>query len=271
MCERYVVLALPDYTAVDLKTVVFRYSTRETKRWFSNGAEYRSEEMQLQTVELGSLSAAQTYACQASSMQPSELVTVDEATAYRAAEAYVQADIVRENRAQAFELSSGTQYYSKPLEQEIWRFILRCPYGPLESIQVDVESGKVFRLSVDEVRVLHEKVAIYEARQNGVLPLNKEGYVLGEYARRIASRYLDNHLSMHFSAADPLFVPGESPIWQMLIRFRLPNVEPFTLGILDVDAQTGEPHSLSKDRLEQIRERTRAIIEHQTSAAAVQQ
>jgi hypothetical protein len=35
---------------------------------------------------------------------------------------------------------------------------------------------------------------------------------------------------------------------------------------MDVDAQTGQPLSLSTEQIERIRERTRAIIGHQTPA-----
>lgn len=103
------------------------------------------------------------------------------------------------------------------------------------------------------------------ARNHHVLPVDKHGYVLAEYARRRASWYLDANLSLFFSAADPVVVPGDPPTWQMTIVFKMYDVGPLTLGVMDVDAQTGEPVSLTDEELTRIRERTSAIIRRQTS------
>jgi hypothetical protein len=168
----------------------------------------------------------------------------------------------------AFEVVEGARYYHKPLGREIWQFIIRSTHGPLDAIAVDVRTGAVIPLAHDKLRVIHEKAALYAARKRNVLPVDGDGYVLGEYARRQVSSYLDEHISMFYEGADPVLVPGEPPMWQVTIVFKQYHLGPFTLGVMDVDAQTGEPFPLSTKQIKRIRERTRAIIRYQTPATA---
>ena len=42
----------------------------------------------------------------------------------------------------------------------------------------------------------------------------------------------------------------------------------FTLGVMDVDARTGEPIPLTDQQIHNLKERARAIIEFQTQTAA---
>jgi hypothetical protein len=188
---------------------------------------------------------------------------LSKADAQRAACAYVAARF-----DPAFEVVDGAQYYSKPLGRDIWRFFIQCAHGPVGAIRIDALTGDVTPLTTDEIRVIHEKAAILAARKQGGLPLNEYGHVLAEYARRQASSYLNEHLSMFYRGADPVFIPGQPAVWQVMIVFKMYNVGPFTLGVLDVDANTGEPTPLPKRQLKRIRERTRAIIRHQASATA---
>ncbi|MEZ4866212.1 MAG: hypothetical protein R3C14_33150 [Caldilineaceae bacterium] len=150
----------------------------------------------------------------------------------------------------------------------IWRFFMLCAHGPLCALKVDAATGEVIPLSATEIRVMREKAAIYAARTEGVLPLNEQGYVLGEYARKRADRYLGDQIGMYFDATDPVFVPRESPCWQVTIVFKRYHLGPFTLGVMDVDAKTGEPIPLTKTQLKRIRERTHAFIEFHTQTAA---
>jgi hypothetical protein len=189
--------------------------------------------------------------------------TVSQADAQRAACDYAATQI-----DPSFEVIQGTRYYHKPLGREIWRFFIRCQHGPVGILQVDAQTGAVIRLTNAELRAVREKAAILAARQQGVLPLDQQGHILAEYARRRASSYLDEHLSMFYGGTDPVFVAGEPPVWQVTIVFHMYDVGPFTLGVLDVDAKTGEPIPLSKRQLQRIRERTRAITRHQPSSAA---
>lgn len=196
---------------------------------------------------------------------PTLTCTVSEADAQRVARDYVAAHL-----DPAFEVVGGARYYSNPLGREIWRFFICSEHGPVGILQVDAQPGAVIQLTNAELRAVREKAAILAARQQSVLPLDQDGYVLAEYARRRASSYLDEHLSMFYGGMDPVFVAGDPPVWQVTIVFHMYDVGPFTLGVLDVDAKTGEPISLSKRQLQRIRERTRAITRHQPSPAAAE-
>ena len=187
--------------------------------------------------------------------------TVSQDEAQRAANAYVAAHI-----DPAFEVAGGEHYFNKRAGRAVWRFIIRCGYGPLAPIYLDAETGKVILLTGDEIRVISEKAALLAARQQGLTPVDDRGYVLSEYARRQASGWLDDQISMFYSGADPIFIPGDPPVWQVTIVFKMYDQGPFTLGVMDVDAKTGEPIPLSSKQIEQIRERTRAIIGHTTPA-----
>jgi hypothetical protein len=116
--------------------------------------------------------------------------------------------------------------------------------------------------------VIREKAAIMAARKQGRAPVDEFGFVLGEYARRQASGYLDDQISMFYGGTDPIFVPGDPPVWQVTIVFKMYDQGPFALGVMDVDARTGEPIPLAPEHIKRIQERTRAIIGHQTPASA---
>lgn len=190
------------------------------------------------------------------------VISLDDA--HQAARVYVTAAI-----DPAFEVVSDTHTNDRQVSQRtIWRFFILCAHGPLYPLKVDAQSGEVIPLSATEIRVIREKAAIYAARKQGVLPLNEQGYVLGEYARKRADRYLGDQIGMYFDAADPVFVPGDSPRWQVTIVFKRYYLGPFTLGVMDVDAKTGEPIPLTKTQLKRIRERTHALIEFHTQTAA---
>jgi len=80
--------------------------------------------------------------------------------------------------------------------------------------------------------------------------------VLRYQAQRQAAAWLSDHLSMHFSATDGLFVPLTCPLWQFAIRFRLPTIgelKPF--GVIDVNALTGQVTPLSRRQQHTMQER----------------
>lgn len=188
---------------------------------------------------------------------PTRPPTLTQAEAQRRAMEYVTAQIDPKLR-----LSDHASYRHA---DDTWLFLIRSDYGALHSIQVKAETGKVVPLTEAQICLVRERAAIAMARSQRVLPVNQQGYVLAEYARRKASEYLDANLSMFFTATEPLFVPGNLPIWQLTIVFKMYNVGPLTLGIIDVNAHTGEPVALTNEELTRIRERASAIIRHQTS------
>jgi hypothetical protein len=189
---------------------------------------------------------------------------VSEADAHRAACAYVADQI-----DPAFEVVEGTRYYHKPLGREIWQFMIRCAHGPLDAIHVDAKSGNVIPWDADKLRVIHEKAAIAAARTRGVLPVDAQGYVLSEYARRKANGYLSLEVSLACEATDGVLIPLARPIWQFAIRFGLPRLgELGILGTLDVDARSGEIIPLTTKQIKRMRVRADALVEFRTQTAA---
>jgi hypothetical protein len=76
-------------------------------------------------------------------------------------------------------------------------------------------------------------------------------------------------LGLHFSATEGLFAPCARPLWQFAIRFRLPGVGALKpLGVIDVDARTGQVTPLSRQQRRTIQERVGAIIRHCELASA---
>ncbi len=167
-----------------------------------------------------------------------------------------------------FTVTTGEHYNSPALGRACWRFIICQEQDPLTVLLVDAQTGQVVELPQSEIRVVREKAAIYTARKQGVLPVNEQGYVLGEYARREADGYLDDQIGMFFNAVDPLFLAGPQPRWQVTIVFKRYYLGPFTLGVMDVDARTGVPISLTRKQIHQLKERARPIIEFHTQTAA---
>ncbi len=197
-------------------------------------------------------------------MPTTRLSMVSLADAQRAANAYVTTHI-----DPAFEVVSGEHDDSKQMGRAIWRFVVRCPHGPLNSIQVDAQTGKVIPLAADQVRIVRERAVIAEANTRSALPVDAQGYVLSEYARRKANGYLSMDISLFCSASDGVFIPLAHPIWQFAIRFGLPRFgELGILGTLDMDAQTGEPIPLTTEQIERMRARADALVEFRTQTAA---
>lgn len=169
-----------------------------------------------------------------------------------------------------FAVVGGTRYYYKPLEREVWQFIIRCTQSPLDAIYVDAQTGEVIPLVEDQVRMVRERAAIAEAKTRDVLPVDEHGYVPAEYARRKANGYLSREVSLFCSATDGVFIPLAHPIWQFAIRFGLPRLgELGILGTFDVDAHSGKVIPLTNQQIKRMRVRANAIVEFQTQTAAV--
>ncbi|RIK27513.1 MAG: hypothetical protein DCC55_39375 [Chloroflexi bacterium] len=167
-----------------------------------------------------------------------------------------------------FEVTGDLPSRSQPGDDDKrWRFFVSCVYGPLASIFVDAKTGTVIPLTATEIGLIHEKAAILRCRSLGVLPVNDQGYVLGEYARKRAQRYLSDAIAMFFEGADPVLVDGEQAVWQVTIVFKMYEIGPVALGTLDIDALTGEPFPLTTEQIKQIKERANAIVKFHAQQA----
>jgi hypothetical protein len=193
--------------------------------------------------------------------------TVSEADAQRAAGDYVAAHI-----DPSFAVVSGAQVKHKASGRKQWQFIIRCEHGPLYPIYVDAQSGMVTPLTDNEIQVVHQKAAIFVARQQGRLPVDEQGYVLAEYARRQADSYLGGEVSLFYSAIDGVFIPviGKSldARWRFSVQVRLPKRGVLgVIGVIEVDAKTGEVIRLTSQQSDHMRENADALVEFRTQTA----
>jgi len=79
-----------------------------------------------------------------------------------------------------------------------------------------------------------------------------------------ANGYLSKYVGVLFGAADPHFFPFAQPIWQVSVTFKMREIGPFIVGLLDVDAVTGEVLPLSAQQIRLIQERTDADLTNRT-------
>ena len=150
----------------------------------------------------------------------------------------------------------------KPHARSLWRFLVRCPEGPIGVIHVAPDAGQVLPWTADETRILLEKAELLRARAQAVISRGKDGYVLREYARRPATAYLSMQIGLQATATDPIFFPRTPPIWQCLIELQIPRIGTIgVFGLLDVDADTGEVLPLTGEQIQQIWTRGNAATE----------
>lgn len=123
-------------------------------------------------------------------------------------------------------------------------------------------------LTAEQLQEIRETAAWEVARQHGELARNEDGYLSRHQARRLARRWLDQHLSMKFSAAGGQWLPLNPPLWQFTIEFTLQAVQLESLGVITVNAQTGAVPPLPVEQLHHLREHVRATIQLCPSPAA---
>lgn len=138
----------------------------------------------------------------------------------------------------------------------------------LGKITVEGATGNVVALTDTQLRQLSDLSLVMAAQERGEIARDECGYVLLPYAMLKASEWLSDNLTLHFSATDGIFVPLERPLWQFAIRFRLPRLDAVKpLGLIDVDARTGEVIPLTNQQLQTIQERVHAITRHHELAS----
>jgi hypothetical protein len=155
-----------------------------------------------------------------------------------------------------------------------WNFLI-CPQlvtgaaNGIGKLAVNAMSGTVIALNDEQIQAVCEQATLLAAPQHRESVRDERGYILRHQAEVKATQWLSDHLTLHFSATDALFVPLENPLWQFSIRFRLPQVgEIKPLGVMDVDAQSGAVRPLSRQQLNTIQERVHAIIRYRELATA---
>ena len=186
---------------------------------------------------------------------------IDKSRAQAAAYDYVISQI-----NPAFDVVHGRCEYSQPHQRTMWSFLIRCVNGPLQPIYVDAQTTQVVAFPEQEIQTIREKAFILQCRTDDLLPIDKYGYVIREFARRQANHYLMMEIGLQAVATDGIFIPVECSIWQFLIEVRLPKSGVLgVFGMIDVDAKTGAVIPLPQEQIQKIWSRASAAAELQTS------
>ena len=76
-------------------------------------------------------------------------------------------------------------------------------------------------------------------------------------------------VSTGYRAKDPDLIMLDTPVWQVMVYYKVPTLTPVRVGFLDVDAITGEVVPFTDEQIETIRDRASAFVEFNTSSTAV--
>ncbi len=160
------------------------------------------------------------------------------------------------------------------LRQGQWHYRVLCQRPALQrttivgSITVDAKTGQVNPLTADQVRDLREAGAVQAAQARGELARDEEGYILRYHARIKATVWISDQTDLKVGATGGVFLPLDPPVWRFAIDFHLADTYLNPLGVIDVNAQTGQVIPGTTDLLHNIRGCVRAAQRHQTLAAA---
>lgn len=155
-----------------------------------------------------------------------------------------------------------------------WHFLIQFHSAELArplicaAIQVDSRQQMVVPLTKTQIQEAKERtqLALQEVRDKQ--PVIDETFSLLA-AKRVANRYLSDHVGFFFTATEGIFIPVTPPIWQFLIKFRLPQSGDIGIfGALDVNAQTGVVIPLPQTQILTIQRRANAIARSQTHQTA---
>lgn len=91
---------------------------------------------------------------------------------------------------------------------------------------------------------------------------------IAEEARRRANSYLAQYVSTGYRAIEPELVLLKEPRWQFVIQYKAPTLSPIRVGLLEVNALTGEVLAPTTNQIEAIRERARAYLTCNTPSPA---
>ncbi len=112
------------------------------------------------------------------------------------------------------------------------------------------------------VRIIYEHPTEWPAEG----PLRVEAQFSGEItvppdlARRRANGYLAREVALFIIAGEPMLILRDHPCWQMPAILRLRGFGNLAeVGLIDVDAQTGEVTPLSEAEIQAIRQRAHDI------------
>ncbi|MEM7133275.1 MAG: hypothetical protein AAF702_43655 [Chloroflexota bacterium] len=138
---------------------------------------------------------------------------------------------------------------------EGWYFTVKCRREDMNRTPaiggvIVLECGDIQKLSEDRIRDMKEAAETQAAMHKKELPIDKEGHVLRYYARIKATHWLANHVDHKIGATGGFFVPIHSPIWRFSVIDNALKSDDIQLGVIDIDAETGEVRKPNDEEVE---------------------
>jgi hypothetical protein len=151
-----------------------------------------------------------------------------------------------------------------PDERPIWRMRVRLCQRELTAavgtIDVDARTGEVVPLTVEQIEDMRDRLKEHRGEAKGIVRPR---------AQMNANGYLADHIALSVKADRPVFVAGDRPVWRATAFLRLcGHGRVCDLGVIDVDAQTGEVVPLPETQLQAMRKRAHDAAKRTTLAAA---
>jgi hypothetical protein len=129
-------------------------------------------------------------------------------------------------------------------------------------VSVAPATGQVHELTAEQIRNLREAGAVQAAQARGELARDEQGYVLRYHARIKASVWISDRVDLKVGASGGAFLPLDPPVWRFSIDFHLEDRQLDPLGVIDVNAKTGQVIPLTNKQLQTIRGCVRAAKQH---------
>jgi len=138
------------------------------------------------------------------------------------------------------------------------------------TVRVNVGTGEVVPLPLDEIDDIRERALVMAAHQRGELARGPNGYLLPYQAKIKANAYLADNVAFFASTEGrPEWVEGEPPFWRFATALRLrEHGKVCDLGTIDVNAITGEVTPLSNDEITIRQRRAQDAVERIERSAA---
>jgi hypothetical protein len=151
-----------------------------------------------------------------------------------------------------------------PDDLPIWRMRVqpcqRQRTATLGVIDVDARTGVVAPLTAEQIEDMRDRLQAETGTAKAILR---------PAAQITANGYLSDYVSLFAKTERPVLITGDRPLWRATVFLRLRgHGRVCDLGVIDVDAQTGEVMPLSQKQLQAMRKRAHDAAERTTLAAA---
>jgi hypothetical protein len=139
------------------------------------------------------------------------------------------------------------------------------------SLRVNPQTGQVFPLTTNEIQDIHERTQVLAAYRRQEVARDADGLILPYQAKIRVNGYLSKYVAF-FAGAEgrPQWIAGNPPLWRVVTVLRLREQGTVCeLGVIDVNAQTGEVMSLPTEQLQTMQRRAHHAAKSSERSPAV--